>query len=101
MRGRAKKLWIIFSIIVICMIAIVVVNVGNSKVCGQNREFKEMVNFGFMGALLEDEDEDELDEDDCTWEDDEEDDDSMSIVDDEVFDEDDYDRMNEDELANE
>lgn len=40
---------------------------------------------------------DEVDEDDCIWEgdEDEDEDDSMSVVDDEIFDEDDYDRMDE------
>lgn len=83
----------------------------------QSIEPGQTINFGFIGVLLEDDDgkvenkslhqltvypyenEDELDEDDCIWEGDEEDGDSMSVVDDEIFDEDDYDRMEEDELA--
>ncbi len=49
---------------------------------------------GIQSSYNED---DEVDEDDCIWEgdEDEDEDDSMSVVDDEIFDEDDYDRMEE------
>ena len=85
----------------------------------QSIEPGQTINFGFVGELLEGndakfenealyqltvypyEEEEELNEDDCIWEGDVEDDVPMSVVEDEVFDEDDYDRMEEDELAEE
>ena len=83
----------------------------------QSIEPGQTINFGFIGELLGDndskienealyqltvypyEDEEILSENDCIWEDDVENDESMSVVEDEVFDEDDYDRMEEDALA--
>lgn len=85
----------------------------------QSIEPGQTINFGFIGELLEDDDakfenetlyqltvypyeeDGELNEDDCIWEGDVDDDVPMSVVEDEVFDEDDYDRVEEDELAKE
>lgn len=85
----------------------------------QSIEPGQTINFGFIGELLEGNDAkfenetlyqlivypyeegEELNEDDCIWEGDVEDDAPMSVVEDEVFDEDDYDRVGEDELAEE
>ena len=85
----------------------------------QSIEPGQTMNFGFIGELLENDDakfenetlyqltvypyeeDEELNEDDCIWEGDMEDDVPMSVVEDEIFDEDDYDRVEEDELAKE
>lgn len=85
----------------------------------QTIEPGQTINFGFIGGLLEGndakfeneilyrltvypyEEDEELNEDDYIWEGDVEDDVPMSVVEDEVFDEDDYDRVEEDELAKE
>ncbi len=78
MRLRGKKIFVIILIAAICVSN----TMSNSSRASAKRDA-------------------EVNEDDCIWEGDVEEDAPMSVVEDEVFDEDDYDRIKEDELGNE
>ena len=86
---RGKKIFVIILIATICVSD----TMSNSSRVSAKRDAEEV--------KISDTEDEEVNEDDCIWEGDAEEEDPMSVVEDEVFDEDDYDRIKEEKLENE
>lgn len=86
---RGKKIFVIILIATICVSD----TMSNSSRVSAKRDAEEV--------KISDTEDEKVNEDDCIWEGDAEEEDPMSVVEDEGFDEDDYDRIKEEKLENE